>query len=73
MMDSCRRQRRLKEEGISIERIEKMALSYLTDMQNNQLTLKEAKMVAEEMAHMLTESETYRPETRLSDILIRKN
>lgn len=39
-MYSQRRRRQLESEGISIEQIEEMAYSYLTDMQNSSLTLR---------------------------------
>lgn len=63
-----RQKRIMAEEGKRIEKIDQLSVECLKGLKEEGVTLGEAKVVIEQMAHILTESERYRPETLLSDV-----
>ncbi len=60
-----------KDEVARIEKNEKLAINYLEDMQKQNVTLNESKIIVNKMACILEKSEKYRPETPLNEISLR--
>lgn len=66
------RQRKIMiKKGKSPDKIIQISDKYMNDLQTADITLAEAKAVIERMAHILAESERYRPETLMSNIPLR--
>lgn len=59
------------EQGERPEEIIRLSDKCLKDITGEGATLGEAKKIIGRMAHILEESERYRPETPLSDIILR--